>query len=119
MDTSIVHGSTRLRTMAYTLLVVDTNFAGGPQMEHRDQTLHATKLQIAEYLALHPAAADSARGIQRWWLRGAEVALAVVEQALEQLVAAGAVTKTILPDGNAVYSSNNHRKSGGHGQPKK
>ncbi|MEM5317139.1 hypothetical protein [Paraburkholderia sp. JHI869] len=63
------------------------------------------KSRIVDYLQQHPAAADSARGIQRWWLPGREVALALVEAALEHLASEGRITKTLLPDGNSVWSA--------------
>ena len=68
-------------------------------------TLDATKLRILAYLQRHPAAADSARGIQRWWLAESEVALSTVEAAAEALAREGKVTKTRLTDGNAVFSA--------------
>ena len=74
-------------------------------MKCSEQTLHATMGQIASYLARHPAAADSVPGIQRWWMREAELEQQWVEQALEALVEEGLVTRTVLPDGTAVFSA--------------
>jgi Fe2+ or Zn2+ uptake regulation protein len=47
------------------------------------------------YLAEHPQAADTAEGIQRWWLvpMYGEVSLGSVQQALSQLEGAGVVCK--------------------------
>lgn len=49
---------------------------------------------IRSYLRAHPRAADTAEGIQRWWLAPnfGEVALVTVEMALEQLEGEGVVT---------------------------
>ncbi|MCW7541910.1 hypothetical protein OOT46_29360 [Aquabacterium sp. A7-Y] len=50
---------------------------------------------IRRYLRKHPRAADTARGIQRWWLAPSigEVPLSTVEQALATLEREGAVYK--------------------------
>ncbi|MFC0397348.1 hypothetical protein [Paraburkholderia rhizosphaerae] len=74
-------------------------------MKHGSHVLRATKQRITDYLRQHPAAADSAGGIHRWWLQGGEVAPQVVEQALDELVAEGVVARTVLSDGHAVYGA--------------
>jgi hypothetical protein len=50
---------------------------------------------VMQYLHRHPQAADTAAGIQRWWLAPTmgEVSIDDVEQALEQLVAGGQVAR--------------------------
>jgi hypothetical protein len=50
---------------------------------------------ICRYLSEHPRAADTAAGIQRWWLAPevGEVALPTVEQALDALEREGVVEK--------------------------
>lgn len=50
---------------------------------------------IRRYLTEHPRAADTAEGIQRWWLAPTygEVSLRSVEQALTQLEGEGVVRK--------------------------
>ena len=59
---------------------------------------------ISDYLAGHPDAADTAEGVQRWWLapRHGEVALEVVEQALEALERRGVVSIRAIA-GRKVY----------------
>lgn len=61
--------------------------------------------EIARYLAEHPAAADSAEGIRRWWLlrQRFDEAAAQVQQALDRLEAAGQVRRQVLPDGTVIY----------------
>jgi hypothetical protein len=60
---------------------------------------------IEAYLAQHPAAADSERGIAQWWLQtmGADVPVEVVREALDVLVRRGAVIRTTVPGGPAIY----------------
>jgi hypothetical protein len=50
---------------------------------------------IRRYLTEHPRAADTAEGVQRWWLAPTygEVPLGSVEQALAQLEGEGVVRK--------------------------
>lgn len=71
-----------------------------------DHRVQAIARDIEAYLAVHPDAADSAEGIQRWWLAHAptEDSLDQVRAALEQLAAAGRITRRVLPDGGVVYS---------------
>jgi hypothetical protein len=59
------------------------------------------------YLAAHPFAADSAIGIQRWWLPEdlACGSVADLEMALAIMTTKGALREKKLPDGNVMYSS--------------
>jgi hypothetical protein len=61
---------------------------------------------IRTYLRLHPGAADSAVGINDWWLpaRLANRSLVEVQRALDALVAAGELVETHMPDSGTVYS---------------
>ncbi|KXU84627.1 hypothetical protein CR51_41500 [Caballeronia megalochromosomata] len=74
-------------------------------MKHDERALQATKQRVTDYLRQHPAAADSADGIHRWWLQGGEVAPQIVEQALRELVEQGVVARTVLSDGHVVYGA--------------
>lgn len=62
---------------------------------------------IQDYLAAHPYAADSATGIQRWWLPGdlACGSIVVLNAALANLVAHGILREEHLPDGNRMFAS--------------
>jgi hypothetical protein len=57
--------------------------------------VRAVAWAVLQYLQRHPQAADTAAGIQRWWLAPTmgEVSIDDVEQALEHLVARGQVTR--------------------------
>ena len=60
---------------------------------------------IRRYLTEHPQAADTAEGIQRWWIAPTcgEVSLWSVEQALAQLEGEGVVRKLDPLAANAAY----------------
>lgn len=75
-----------------------------PPEEPRPGTRRAAEA-IEAYLAQHPAAADSEQGIAQWWLpaMGMEVPMEVVCEALDWLVKHGVVTRTALPQGQAIY----------------
>ena len=63
---------------------------------------------ILEYVQVHVDAADSACGIRDWWLDHRQlgpIALDVVDQALEALVADGWLQRTLTADGVAIYSN--------------
>jgi hypothetical protein len=61
---------------------------------------------IRAYVQVHPGAADSAVGIQNWWLPAqlANRSLSDVQRALDALVAAGELIETQMPDNGTVYS---------------
>lgn len=71
------------------------------------------KLQgaILRYLADHPHAADTARGIARYWTGDAGVpaqrlpSLDAVQRALDTLAVEGRIACTTLADGARVYAS--------------
>jgi hypothetical protein len=61
--------------------------------------------QILDYLAEHPAAQDTLRGIVEWWLMKQRIAqsTADVEAALAKLVAAGKLNARKGADGKVHY----------------
>ena len=61
---------------------------------------------VRRYLAVHPDAADSLRGIRQWWLPAhlREVTLDELERALAQLIARGEVQRSTLPGAEALYA---------------
>jgi len=69
---------------------------------------------ICQYLREHPRAADTAAGIQRWWLAPhfGEVALSMVEQALEQLESEG-----VMQVSDPSASNPNHGRGPRFGSP--
>ena len=66
------------------------------------------------YLAAHPDAADSLRGIRQWWLpaRLREVRLEELEQALAQLVDRGEVQRSTLPGAEELYARGSATEKG-------
>lgn len=63
---------------------------------------------ILHYLRSNPYAADSLEGVMNWWLPKLgyeQVGAESVLQALEQLIAVGAVKKIPLVDGTILYRS--------------
>lgn len=63
---------------------------------------------IAAHLERHPMAADNEHGIAHWWLPalGVDMPLTKVVRALERLERSGRVTRSVLPDGRAIYRAN-------------
>ena len=66
-------------------------------------------LQITEYLARNPMAADTLAGIQSWWLSGAmrNVHSTHVKTAVRLLVQRRTLQCNIQPDGTKTYSRAN------------
>ena len=60
---------------------------------------------IRRYLALHPHAVDTERGIREWWLGNdpSRPSADDVRSVLEQLLAAGEIMVLSLPDGQRAY----------------
>ncbi len=71
-----------------------------------DADVHAVQEALCRYLAQRPQAADTAKGIQRWWLAPSfgEVALATVQVALDQMLAEGLIERRTSPWSDAVYA---------------
>ncbi|MBS0445340.1 MAG: hypothetical protein JSR59_05240 [Proteobacteria bacterium] len=61
---------------------------------------------IRRYLAAHPHAVDTERGIGEWWLRDARPRYRAgdVHAAIERLVAAHELEQRTLPDGQRAYA---------------
>lgn len=70
------------------------------------------EMVLLAYLQRHPQAADTLRGIANWWLplQRYENGRQQVERALTDLVAAGLLRGESLPDGEMLYTLNNHTK---------
>jgi hypothetical protein len=67
--------------------------------------LQAVAGAIAQYLAQHPQAVDTAPGIQRWWLlpQFGEVSLEIVEDALAMLERQGTIRRLEPPGSPATW----------------
>jgi hypothetical protein len=57
---------------------------------------------IRRHFVAHPHAADTATGIQTWWL-GGRASIVMVEMALERLQRTGYIQEQRLPDGSCLY----------------
>jgi hypothetical protein len=62
--------------------------------------------EILVYLRAHQHAAETAEGVQRWWLpEGSAWKLAEVSAALERLVRKGHLERHVLPGGGPLFRS--------------
>lgn len=63
---------------------------------------------ILAYVAEHPDAQDTSEGIVEWWLMGraAKPNMALVEEALAELVALGLILVRRSEDARALYKAN-------------
>jgi len=70
-------------------------------------TVSAIAAEIQGYLVDHPQAADTAVGVQRWWLSDAllGVSLDEVEEALALLERRGVVMSRIVLGDSVVFSA--------------
>ena len=70
-----------------------------------DTIVRALADAIDDYLGAHPQAADSAEGIQVWWLAPPlnQEPLTAVVAALEDLERRGIVSKTMLEHGRVIF----------------
>ncbi len=80
--------------------------------ETDDDAVRAIAAEIERYVAAHPGAADTAEGIQRWWLSGrlADEPAAVLTEALDALIARGVIARRTLPDGRTLYAASQGRR---------
>jgi hypothetical protein len=62
---------------------------------------------IERYLAEHPRAADTPKGICEWWIGGqmSNSSVADVQEALDYLEGLGRLKRTVLAGGAVVYSA--------------
>jgi hypothetical protein len=76
--------------------------------------VRAIAAEIEQYIALHPGAADTADGIQRWWLSRqlADESAAMLAEALVCLTDRGVIARTTLPDGRTLYAAPRRRRDG-------
>lgn len=83
--------------------------------DEADAGMQRVAALIEAYLARHPAAADSEQGIAQWWMpaMGADVPVETVCAALEWLVRRGAVHRTLVPGGPAIYRAGAAKTNGG------
>ena len=65
------------------------------------------RAEVLRYISRHPGAADTAEGIERWWLPDGIAAhrAAELEAALERLVRDGVLARRRLPDGRVLYAA--------------
>jgi hypothetical protein len=73
-------------------------------MHEAARSVEETVEEIRRYLFEHPNACDTLEGVRVWWLRG-RVPDALVQQALNALVARGLVERRRLPGGGAIYAA--------------
>jgi hypothetical protein len=68
-------------------------------------SVEAIAMAIANYLDQHPDAADSAEGIQRWWIGSGfrDVSVEMVQSALGLLEARQVVKATAVQEGRRIY----------------
>lgn len=69
---------------------------------------------ILTYLAAHPAAVDSLRGVRQWWLGACvpEASGDEVQAAVDGLERQGRVRRILLADGSLVYGRRLDEPSG-------
>lgn len=71
-----------------------------------DQEIKVIAEQILKYLEDHPNAADSVKGISDWWLhkQWRMDKSEKIEKALDYLTVQGNIYKTVIPNGDVIYS---------------
>lgn len=85
-------------------------------MDSGNGRVEALARHIKTYLAGNPRARDTADGIRLWWLGDwASATLAEVEQALDDLVRQGILSRVTLIDGRTIYGVAAARAGNGHG----
>lgn len=81
-----------------------------PSPSASDEVLDATCEILRKHLRSHPHAADTAVGIERWWIDGAASDLPpeTLERALQRLVAEGLLRSRVLPSGERLWYAPQH-----------
>ncbi len=74
-------------------------------MNDEQDAVRSVAERIRRHVAEHPNAADTANGVAGWWFAKADPLIdpAVVEAALESLVADGSFERVVLAGGAVVY----------------
>ena len=72
-----------------------------------DGDVGAIENELRRYLLAHPGAADTAAGIQRWWLPEsyARQPARRIQEALDRLVERRSLVCVGLPDGRTLYAA--------------
>ena len=85
--------------------VLEARRHGDAMSEADEAAVEAIADAIRNYRETNPGAADSADGIQRWWLPSELHAepLPLVERALERLVREGVMGRVFKEDGRVIY----------------
>ena len=85
-------------------------------MTEKEKLIERVAGEIERYFLLHPAAADTAEGIAKWWLTRQRYleAVEIVEAALDRLIRKRRVTKKANNYGINVYRYKPLKKPGDH-----
>jgi hypothetical protein len=72
-----------------------------------DEAKRRVREAILRHIVINTAASDTPEGIRRWWLPPADATVepALVQDVLEEIVAAGYMRRRRLPDGGVVYAA--------------
>jgi hypothetical protein len=75
------------------------------------ENVQAVAMEILQYLVQHPHARDTVEGVLKWWLPIHPVprTKAVVQDALDSLVAQSRLTKRKISHSQDVYGANEER----------
>jgi hypothetical protein len=80
-----------------------------------DEPRRRVREGILRHIEIYPDGSDTPEGIRRWWLpwRDSTVDPALLDEVLEELVAAGVMRRRRLPDGGVVYVASPRERSQG------
>jgi hypothetical protein len=76
--------------------------------ESSAENVQAVAAEILQYLVAHPLARDTVEGVLKWWLPTHPVprTKAMVQEALDLLVAQSRLTKRVITHSEDVYGAN-------------